>query len=84
MKSAAHTGGDSWWGRQIRDKLMLSAFCLFHAPLQDNEPATQALIRPSHWQAHYTTRSPVTGRVEGVQAAGSSLCGQGTAPLKAL
>lgn len=73
LKSAAHTGGDSWWAREIRDKLMPSAFCLLHAPLQHNEPATQALIRPSHWQAYYTTRSPGAGRVEGVPAVGSSV-----------
>lgn len=34
LKSAAQMGGDSWWARQIRDKLKLSAFCLVHAPLQ--------------------------------------------------
>lgn len=66
LKSAAHTGGDSWWARQIRDKLMPSAFCLFHALLQHNEPATQPLIRPSHWKAYYTTRSPGASRAEGV------------------
>ena len=33
--------------KQIRDKLMPSAFCLLHALLQHNEPATQALI----WQS---------------------------------
>lgn len=84
FKSAAHMGGDSWWVRQIRDKLMLSAFCLVHAPMQHNEPATQALIRRSHQQAYYTTRSPGAGRVDGVPAVGSSLCGWDTAPLKAL
>lgn len=83
LKSAAHMGGDSWWARQIRDKVMLSAFCLLHAPLQNNEPATQALISQSRCQAYYTTRSPGAGRVEGVPAVGSSLCDQGTAPLKA-
>ena len=63
---STHTGGDSWWARQIRDKLMPSAFCLLHALLQHNEPATHALIRRSRWQAYYTTRSPGVGRVEGV------------------
>lgn len=73
LKSAAQMGGDSWWARQIRDKLKLSAFCLVHAPLQHNEPATRALIRPSHRQAYYTTRSPGAGRADGVPAVGSSL-----------
>lgn len=84
LKSAAHTGGDSWWTRQIRDKLMPSAFCLLHAPLQHNEPATQALIRRSHRQAYYTTRSPGAGRVEGVPVWEVLYMTREQQPLKAL
>lgn len=47
MKAAGHAGGVTGGpgSRPIRDKLMRSAFCLLHEPLQHNEPATQALIR---------------------------------------
>lgn len=61
---------------------MLSAFCLLHALLQDNEPATQPFISQSHWQAYYTIRSPGAGKVEGVPAVGSPLYDQASAPFK--
>lgn len=71
LKTATHAG---CWTRKIRDKLMQSAFCLLHAPLQHNKPATQALIRwPAHWQTYDNTRSPQAGKAASQGSPGPGL-----------
>lgn len=54
----AYMGGDRWWAREIRDNLMLSAFCLLHAVNQQHK-----LLSGNRTRRHITPEDHL-GQVE--------------------